>query len=177
MGFSLLSDGAEPPPWPHIICAGSGYAWHDDEDRRACYVGEVGVDAPVVAAAIDGRDLPGVDRLLAVARMREEAPGSIIRAFRVSCPVKGCGGNHLERAERAMRALKRYVHPEAIDALRIARVSERILCEPRIRRKGTEERDRKGAKRDRLPVWVGDPERTRIAQIAFASQYAAKRSR
>lgn len=76
-----------------------------------------------------------------------------------------------------MRALKRYVHPSAIEALRLAFVSEYILCNPRIRKKGADARPYRRNASPRLPVWVGDPERTRIAQIVFASQYAAKKSR
>lgn len=185
MGFALEANGALAPTWPHIICAGAadlsgrGWAWHDDESRRPCFVAEVAAPADLVAAAIDGRELAGIDRLLAIARLREEIPGGLQRVFCKECPA--CGGNHLERAARAIRAVK-LIHPDAIEALRQAKVPESLLCEPYRRKKGAQGAvdPAKGERQSRakgLTVWLGDFERTRLAQIAFASQYALRAGR
>lgn len=188
MGVLLFTDDTSPPPWPAIFCVGDaalkgrGWAWHDDEARRRCFGGlEIAASADVVAAAIDGRDLPGVDRALAIVALSEETGTRMLRrVFRPSCPH--CGGNHAERATAALRAIRgtrqvhAYVHKGAIDALRSAHVPERYLYQPRIIRPKAEEKpsDRYSA---HLPLILGDAERTRLAQIAFAQRYEARRNR
>src|SRR6185369_6676756 len=135
MPVLLAAESDAPPSHPHLICTGRagdcdgrGWAWHDDEDRRACFSGDkpITADARLVANAIDGRELPGIDRILAIAELRKQTSERIIRRiFHEECPV--CGANHLERAERAIRAAREIVHPGAIPALRRARVAERWL--------------------------------------------------
>lgn len=169
MGFTL--DLNAPPNWPHIVCTGTGYAWHEDKSRQRCFVGEVSAPAQIVAAAIDGRDLPGIDRILAILALKEHSgTAGLVRVFRAHCPR--CEGNHLERATRALRALSS-IHPDAYEALRKAWVPENSLCEPRIKKKGKPESgepDKKPGRR-RIPVYQGDAAKTRAAQIAFAVQY------
>ena len=184
MGYLLAdAEDAKPPPWPHVICAGGpccegrGWAWHDEIERRPCFAGiEVAAPAELVARAIDGRELAGVDRLLAIEELHQESPGGLRRLFPIECPV--CKGNHWERAKSARRAV-RVVHPDAIAILRAARVPESLLREPRKRRPGQPEKPpsvkRKRAPLKSLPVWLGDPVRTRVAQIAFARQYALEK--
>lgn len=176
MGFALESDGATAPEWPHLRCGdaatgtGRGWAWHDDESRRSCFSGEtVAAPADLVANAIDGRALAGVDRLLSIARLRERTPGGILRVFRNPC--RACGGNHWERAQRAIRSVG-LIHPDAIDLLRRAQVPESFLCEPRYLKKGDLRGEEPRKARRTLPVWKGDAVRTRAAQLIFASQYA-----
>lgn len=183
MGFALISDGAAPPAWPHIVCAGeagtcegAGWAWHEDERRRACFIGPAPAPAPMVAAAIDGRELPGIDRILAIVALRAESPGSIVRLFRNPCPA--CEGNHLERAEQAIRTAK-HIHPEVIEALRSARVPEHLLRQPNIidprNERPLPEDPRKVKsllrKKKHLPVFLGKDSATKAAQLAFAIHY------
>lgn len=169
------------PSCPHVVCAGDasglgrGWAWHSDPHRQPCFA-SVGVAAPcdVVGDAIDGAALCGVDRLRAVLALREASPGGFLRVFRVACSV--CGANHLERAERAVRAMRCYVHADAVEALREACVPESLLVQPSLlgvsRSRPSRARRKLPAS---LPVWPGDPQRTRLAQVAFAVQYAAAR--
>lgn len=176
MGAAFECDGAEAPAWPHVRCTGAsdrarcGWAWHDDPERRACFSADaIAAPADLVADAIDGRALAGVDRLLAIARLHELTPGGLLRIFRDRCPA--CGGNHRERARRAVRAVK-LIHPGAIDLLRQAQVPESLLSEPRYLKRGSgRSPDRGNAKRG-LPVWKGEPRLTFMAQTWFAIGYA-----
>lgn len=200
MGFALETSGHGAPQWPHIVCAGDanlsgrGWAWHDAENRRRCYAmtGGLAASAIVVAAAIDGHTLPGVDKILAIATLSEEIPGLMKRVFRRECAA--CKRDHYQRAQWALMAVK-YIHPDAVSALRRANVPERLMREPLIREVGArlpedpeeikrllanEDTDHELAKKVKrairrahnLPVWLNDPERTRLAQIAYARQYA-----
>lgn len=199
MGVLLAGEGVSPPPGPAILCvgggdlAGRGWAWHEDEVRRLCFAGiEIPAPAELVANAIDGRGLPGMDRALAIVRLREEigAHDLLRRLFRRECPR--CGANHQERPIAAVRAVLgtrdvcAYVHPGAVEALRRAYVPERYLYQPRIIRPKSEggpqpdpEVLARKARRyaDHLPVFVGEPERTRLAQICYAQQYEARKAR
>ena len=203
MGFLFAVDGAGPPAWPHVVCSGTataerrGWAWHDDERKRKCFAASV-VDIPlpadIVSAAIDGRSLPGIDRLLAVQAVHDEARGTFRKLFRSPC--RECGADHLKRASRLIVALK-LIHPDAWPALRKAYVPERWLAEPRLFLRGevapsrdpdelrrlvaaadppTAKRIRFLANRYRsIPSYDGEPDRTRIAQIAFATQFLLKK--
>lgn len=179
--FSTLADGAAPPEWPHIVCTGDGYAWHRDPRKRACFVGEVAVDAAIVGRAIDNRHLPGIDRLLAIAALREETTWTVMRRiFREKCP--SCGANHLELAEQAIRVVSKIVHPGAVIALRDAEVPSGLLRYPRIIRrdhdgppKDEAEARRRARAMKRLPFYDGDAAKTKAAQIAFAVQYGMRR--
>ena len=159
-----------------MICHGEdglGWAWHEDERRRACFVGEIAAPAELVAQAIDGRELAGVDRLLAIVRLKEESPFGLQRLFRIECPA--CGADHYERAKRAIRVVP-FIHEAAIERLRAARVPEHLLCEPRYRRSGeTEPAADVKPKLAGLPVFLGNTDRTLAAQLAFARQYALKK--
>jgi len=181
MGYCLEIDGGGMPPHPHIFCAGGpdlegrGWAWHDDPRWQRCFSADaVAAPAPLVAAAIDGRELAGIDRLLAIAELRQEISNGYLRVFRSPCPA--CGANHRERADRACRVV-RHIHPDVVPLLREARVPEGRLREPRYLRRGSLAEDRKdrkdrqqSARARRIPVWPGDVERTRLAQLAFASK-------
>jgi hypothetical protein len=181
MGFALEENGGVAPAHPHIFCAGDenlkgrGWAWHDHPNYRDCYSTDaVAAAAPLVAAAIDGRELPGVDRLLAIARLKKEVVAGYMRIFQNPC--KACGSNHRERADRAIRVVQQYIHPGAVATLRAARVPEGNLREPRFLRHGCQvEEDEKSRKRKArcLPVWLGDPDKSRAAQILFAIRYAS----
>lgn len=201
MGFSLESEEGTRPEWPHFACAGDangvgrGWAWHDDERRRACYSSDrmVAASAKTVSSALDdGRELPGIDRLLAIAELREEGGAACLRRiFPDPCPR--CGADHWKRAERALLAV-RHVASAAIPAIRAAHVPEGLIRVPLLREPGfqvpSDERKLKEMLanpnlarkvkrhirlRNNLPVWVGDPARTKLAQIAWATQYASKR--
>jgi hypothetical protein len=149
-----------------------------------------------VAAAIDGRDLPGVDKILAVARLRENVPSehTMRLIFRFRCAA--CSeGNHRERVRQILLAAP-LIHEGAIEALRAALVPERRLRNPLLYRRGEsplpedpeglrklfEDADAKKKRRVRflfarrlnLPVFPDDSARTRLAQIAWAEQYALK---
>lgn len=192
-----LDEGGEPPKHPHIRCAGGagsegrGWAWHGEPNRRGCYVGEVAAGAELVSAAIDGRDLPGIDRMLAVVTLQAESPASIRKLFRLPCPA--CSANHRERVLQIIRAME-HIHPDAFPALRAAEVPEgrmrspffrdrnvrvpedpseikRLLADPE-KRKVTE---RLLAASRNLPVWPEDRAKTRLAQMAYAKQYAMRR--
>ncbi len=182
LGFLLNIDAAEAPPWPHVLCAGDehlagrGWAWHDDERRRSCFQGEIAAAADLVSRAIDGRELAGVDRLLALVQLREESPGGFVRLFPMHC--RACGANHYERARRAIHVVP-FIHPAAIERLRAARVPEHLLCKLRYRRAGDAENGR-SVKRPcdhGLPIWVNDPDRTLASQLAWARQYALRKER
>lgn len=179
--FSTLAEGAHPPDWPHIVCVGDGFAWHREPRVRPCFVGEVSVDASVVALAIDNRHLPGIDRLLAIATLRESTSWTVVRRiFREKCPA--CGANHLELAEQAIRVVRGIVHPGAIGALRDAGVPSGLLRKHRAMPRGPESppKDEAEAKRRAramryLPFVDGDATKTKAAQIAFAVQYGMRR--
>ncbi len=202
MGFLFAVDGG-PPAWPHIVCDGTataerrGWAWHDDQRKRKCFassVVSVPLPADIVSAAIDGRALPGIDRLLAVAAVHEEARGTFRKLFRSPC--RECGADHLKRASRCVLAIK-LIHQDAWPVLRRAHVPERWLSEPRLFLRGEvappmdkeevsrliAESDPPAAARVRflyyrrrsIPAYDGDPDRTRIAQIAFATQFLLKK--
>lgn len=181
MGYILEEEGGTAPSHPHIFCVGDanlkgrGWAWHNNPRYQPCYTTDaVAAPAPLVAAAIDGRELPGVDRLLAIARLRHEIVSGYMRIFQNPC--QACGANHRERAERAIRILP-HIHPGAVPTLRAAKVPEGCLREPRYMLRGTprEREDDKNARRKArcLPVWLNEPDKTRIAQIAFAIRYAS----
>ncbi len=170
MGFVLEADGGKSPDWPHIVCV-DGWAWHDKPKRRPCFAGEkVAAPAQLVAEAIDGRNLPGIDRILAVERLHEKIHAGIYRVFQKECSA--CGGNHQERAMRLLRTGKE-IHPKVIDLLREARVPESLLCRPRFWKAGEPRSAGPTMVRPTLPVWPGDPGRTYAAQVAFAIRYAS----
>lgn len=179
MGFSLLSQGAKPPEWPHVVCVAesadeSGFAWH--ETRQPCFVATVSLPARLVAAAIDGRDVPGIDHLLSIARVREEAPGAFRHLFRSECPA--CDADHKTRALAAIRLTKKYIHEGAIAALRKAKVPEFRLVHPWfVDRPAPEDPERAARYVERmlnLPV-CASRERTLQAQLAYANQYALRK--
>lgn len=180
MAFSLLSDGATKPTWPHISCPGSGFAWHSDPRKQACFTGEVAVDADIVGRAIDGRDMTGIDRVLAIAALREETTGIVVhRIFREKCPA--CGANHLELAEQAIRSARKIIHPGAIEALRENEVPIDLLLRRRPNKgqsgppKDESEAKRRARAMRYLPFVDGDSTKTKAAQIAFAVQYGMRR--
>jgi hypothetical protein len=198
MGFATEETGGAPPEWPHIVCAGaadgsgSGWAWHEDMIRRRCFAAiTVAAPASTVAAAIDGRELSGIDRVLAVVRLKEESCGSIRRVFGFPCAA--CDGNHRERVQQILRSAP-YIHPDAIPVLRAAMVPERFLRVVLIHKHNEEPlprdakelekaladpRKQKDVKRrlalsKNLPVWPDDLALTRLAQIRFAQAYASR---
>jgi hypothetical protein len=145
----------------------------------------------MVSNAINGQDLSGVDRLLAVAILKEHSGGAVVRLFPRTCPV--CDNDHQERIHRSIRIVKQ-IHPDAVPFLREARVPETYIREPRYFYKGAklkeEDEERlkemtrdelknfrrqQKRKKQSLPVWVGDPDKTRAAQIAFAIRSATER--
>lgn len=183
MGFLLEKDDeTAAPPWPHVRCVGAadgegrGWAWHDDPRRQACFssksvLGEtivVATRAPLIAAAIDGRTLPGIDRLLAIVQLQVESPGSLVRIFRHECSV--CGADHKRRVDRLLVAAS-LIHEGAYAALRDARVSERRLREPEIRPVPHGSPQKSRVRLGNIPAWPHDPARNRLAQIAYAQQY------
>lgn len=203
MGFLFAIDNAAPPTWPHIVCSGTataerrGWAWHDDERKRKCFsasVVDVPLPADIVSAAIDGRALPGIDRMLAVQIVFDEAKRTFAKLFRRTCPA--CGADHQKRVSRLVPALK-LIHPDAWSVLRKAHVPERWLAEPRLFLRGevAPPRDKEEVRRliaaadppaatrirflanryRSIPAYEGDPDRTRIAQIAFATQFLLKK--
>lgn len=151
--------------------------------------------AILVAMAIDSGEpriahsIPGIDRMLAVVMLRRYARDGFLRVFRNEC---SCGSDHRVRAKLIMPAFDR-IHPLAIPALRAAHVPENLLREPRVYRRGEKlpedkealrallEDPVKGRRAKRLmqlakhiPVYEGDEERTRLAQVRFALAYARK---
>jgi len=166
----------EDPLPPHRIeCAGQGWAWHRDPERVRCYVGTVSAPLLVVAAAIDDDPrVPGVDRLLAIAKLRDYGTTVFRRIFAFSC--RACGRNHYEAAAQALRAVKQ-IHPGAIVMLREKRVPVHLLARYRVLdgpEKPTPQREPpKRKKAPGLPVWSLNAERCRTAQIAFACQYGS----
>ncbi len=196
MGLLLAVDDVAAPAWPAVLCAGGaggdgrGYAWHDEPRRRPCFAGvEVPAPAAIVAAAIDGRELAGIDRCLAILALKDEGGVfSLRRLFPHTCRV--CGEDHEKRAAAALRVVDPrarrdpYAHQGAIEALRHARVPDRFLFQPRLvrpllsgRERSRVELERLDRYRAHLPVFIGDPERTRIAQIAYAQRYEDQRGR
>lgn len=196
MGFLLEEEGVVKPSHPHIVCAGGpelegrGWAWHDDLRCQLCYSGtEVAAPAPMVSAAMNGQELTGIDRLLAAAVLKQEIGMAIWRIFQKVCPV--CGKDHRERVDRSCRIMK-YIHPDAVPFLREARVPESHIRTPRQIKKGSRAADleleeqakklgpkelkvfrRNQTRRNKsIPVCIGDPDRTRAAQIAFAIKHA-----
>lgn len=178
---------------------GRGWAWQENERRRLCFSSERDINAPaaLLAMAIDGGEprighpIPGIDRMMAVVTLRRCAGNGFLLVFRDKCP---CGSDHRIRPRLILSAFA-HVHPLAIPTLRAARVPERLLREPHIIRRGdgplptTDDElramlaadPRKGAKVKRqlalsknLPVYEGNAERTRLAQIRFALAYASK---
>lgn len=114
--------------------------------------------------------------------------------FRVECPACGAG-NHRERVLQILRAAP-HIHTGAVDALRSALVPERRLLWPLVYgrdesplpedpdglKKLFADADAKKKRRIRflfarrlnLPVFPDDAARTRLAQIAWAEQYALR---
>jgi hypothetical protein len=197
----LLNENGSAPPWPHIICHGdangdgAGWAWCLDVVRRPCFSGEsANASAKLVADAINGAGLSGIDRMLAVVALRHETGSGFSRLFRDPCPA--CDGDHYKRAERLLSA-ERFIQAAAIPFLRVANVPEWLLREPFFRRPGDEplpatfeelkrmldgadDQKRRKVKRrwklsKNIPVWVGDPDRTKMSQIRFAQLYASRR--
>ena len=199
-GF-LLTENGSAPPWPHIVChgdasgEGAGWAWCVDVVRRPCFSGEpANAKARLVANAINGGELSGIDRMLAVVALRQETGGGFLRLFRDPCPA--CDGDHYKRVERLLYA-ERFIHVAAVPYLRAANVPESLIREPFFRQSSDEplpatiqglrqmlegsdaERQRRVKRRWKLskniPVWVGDPDRTKMSQIRFAQLYASRR--
>lgn len=129
--------------------------------------------------------------MLAITELAKVSPGCIGRIFRKECPA--CGGNHYERASQILRVVK-YIHPDAISAIREARVPERYLTAPFFADAAVEipsdpaELDRalKDPKfgralrrtmrlRYHLPVWRNDAAKTRLVQIGYAHKYRLKK--
>jgi len=178
MGFSLLDEGATVPPFPHITCV-DGFAWADEEARRPCFSASVSAPTRIVAQAIaPSPTLSGVDTILAVATLNHV---QICRIFSADC--RHCQVDHQRRALKCMKAARDYIHPDAIKHLRNAMVPEYLLLQPwivneDILRPDASEAEQKAFQRrsNFLPLWRKDPERTLAAQIAFAMQYAKKKS-
>jgi len=194
----MFSLSATRPAWPHVACvsedpAKSGFAWH--AEKPACFTasvmgaGEIPLDAQVVGIAIDGRGQPqngeasgidvisGIEQILAVSFVFKNARRSFSKLFSRKCIH--CGKNHFAMAHAAVHA-ERFVHPDAIDALRAARVPKRYLLYPWIRSpQDPEDVDLlpKGTQRKlkNLPFWQNDQELTRRAQLAFASRWTIRR--
>lgn len=192
MAFALEDGGATAPEWPHVVCAGSGWAWHEEPRLRACFVATVSAPAQIVSAALGQAGNAPIDRLLAIGALNENSNvvlERVLRIFRDRCGT--CGSNHRELALQTLRIL-RHIHPGAVPALRKAMVPERRILHPHVHDREIQTTDPaeleklladarvgKRVKRllrtaDNLPVWPGEPERTRVAQIAFARQYALK---
>jgi 8-oxo-dGTP pyrophosphatase MutT (NUDIX family) len=177
LGFGNLSvprndmRSATVPAGPHVICEG-GFAWHDNERMRRCFVGDVSADVALVDMAINAIGdktrpnanlTPAIDRLVAICDLRNATTGLVMRKlFRAKCP--NCGSNHYEVVRQSVRAMEHFIHPGAVDALRNARVPVVHLRFPDIRTPGST--NRKG-----IPVIPGDDEGTRLAQIAFALRF------
>jgi len=199
-GF-LLNEEDGPPKWPHIVChgdangEGAGWAWCVEVARRPCFSGEsANAPAKLVAEAINGVGLSGVDRMLAVVTLRQETGGGFLRIFRDPCPA--CEGDHRKRVERLLHA-ERFIHAAALPFLRAANVPEVLIREPFFRQpneeplpltlrelrrmlEGADAQRKKKVKRrwelsKNIPVWVNDPNRTKMSQIRFAQMYAARR--
>lgn len=202
MGF-ILEEAGDRPEHPSVFCTGAadlsgrGWAWHDDPRRQRCFsaaVGDIAASAPLVAMAISGF---GVDGMLAIAQLAEQLPGAIARLFPRACPA--CDGNHFKRAIR-IRAAVKCIHEAAIPAIRAANVAEYLLRIPYFCSAETQSiasaarnpeekkrlladpdaRKRRLVKRvlltqNHLPFWAGNPERTRVTQIAFAHQYRLRK--
>lgn len=162
------------PSFPHVICEG-GFAWHDNDRMRACFVGDVSADVVLVDMAINAigdrsrphaNPTPAIDRLLAISDLRRATTGTVMRRlFRDNCP--NCGANHWEVARQSVRAVDRFIHPDAVSALRAARVPIARLRFPDVRAPGA-------TKKLGLPVIPGDPDGTRLAQIAYAARFAVE---
>ncbi len=197
----LLNENGSAPPWPHIVChgdasgEGAGWAWCIDVVRRPCFSGEsANAPAKLVADAINGAELSGVDRMLAVVALRQETGGGFLRLFRDPCPA--CEGDHYKRVERLLYA-ERFIHAAAVPYLRAAMVPESLIREPFFRQssdeplpatiaelkrmlEGADAQLKRKVKRrwqlsKNIPVWVNDPNRTKMSQIRFAQLYAARR--
>lgn len=110
------------------------------------------------------------------------------RLFPRECPQ--CGRDHEIRASKALRVVTplrdspAYAHEDAHEALRRAFVPERYLYQPLIIRPDRSGKTRSEAEVNRiaryaghLPVYVGDPSHTRIAQISYAIRYESRRNR
>jgi hypothetical protein len=174
MGLALLNDGANRPDFPHVVCS-DGYAWMDEEARRACYSTSLAVSAIIVAQAIDPPpDLPSIDRAIAVAQMTER---QLRKLFLPDCGA--CGADHYQIALRLVRIVREFVHPEAIIHLREARVPECLLRRPHYLDddhgpppNASPKELRSYEETSRLiPIWRKDPARTLAAQIAWSMQY------
>lgn len=195
MGFLLQENGCAPD-CPAIFCVGNadgsgrGWAWHDDKRRAACFsfVGDVLASASLVSDAIQ---MNGIDGMLAVATLARELPGSVRRIFPTRCAA--CDRNHYERAAQIVRAVK-VIHAGAIPSIRDACVPEYMLRVPYVcsaesiiidrllsapggkknipaNAHNQKTVNRVARTRKNIPVWPNDPERTRLAQLAFARRY------
>lgn len=159
------------PAGPHVICDG-GFAWHDNDRMRACFVGDVSADVTMVDMAINAVGdrtrpqanlTPAIDRLIAICDLRNATTSLVMRRlFREECP--NCGANHWEVIRQSVRAVERFIHPGAIEAIRNARVPVVHLRFPDVRSPGA-------TKRKGIPVIPGDDEGTKLAQIAYAMRF------
>ena len=194
-----LSDRGPPPNCPHTVClaedpAESGYAWHAEHPACFGHVLEIPLPAKIVGIALDGRmeavepgQLPAtasaIDEILCLVKIKQEAQFSFERLFVRTCLI--CQKNHWQRAYCAVAAA-RFIHPDAVCALREARVPKRFLIQQWIRNgyasdptpepSDKKTKTRLAAKERNLPVWVRDEARTLQAQLAFASRWRVKQA-
>lgn len=174
VGLALFENGATPPSFPHVACS-DGYAWMDEEARRACFSTSIAVSAIIVAQAIDPEyDLPAIDRMIACAQMNET---QLKRLFPVDCKV--CGADHHQVPLRHVRILRDYVHPDAVGHIREAKIPEYLLRRPHYLNEDDGPPEGASGKEMQsyeqmsrlIPVWRRDPDRTLAAQIAWSMQY------
>lgn len=200
MGFILQDDGVAPEH-PSVFCIGAangsgrGWAWHDNRRRQHCFssaLGDMAASADLVASAICAADIDG---MLSLAQLAQEMPGIISRLFPRQCPA--CGGNHYKRAAQIKAAVK-HIHDGAVKALRAAHVPEYLmrypyLCDDKTHDIANRLNDASAREklptdaattklvrrilrtRGNLPVWIGDPSRTKLMQIGYAHRYRLKK--
>lgn len=172
---------AEPPDWPHVVCA-DGFAWHPAPERRQrdvrpCFQGLTHAPSKMVAAVLQGRPIDRLWalRLLLVGEHDDDQrwPGIVVALWPDEC--RGCARDHTSRAIVWRRAALA-VQPEAIDALRAADPPWYLLREPRLPA-DRRYRPRAGSAHrvmDGLPL-CSAPDETARAQISWAYDLAAQR--
>lgn len=117
---------ADPPAWPHFNCH-NGYAWHPDEHRRACFQGDLGVPAELVARVLMG---PPIERLIALKQLLKDYKGTFVRIFLAECSA--CGKNHQRIEGKKWARVAEAIHEGAIAALRAANPARRRVMDVRL---------------------------------------------